>query len=187
MKEPCNKISIAGTVPGWSCQQNRIIFYSSNITIFHIHNTAVPCWDQSCTQQTLSKIKTSDLYPASSTFNTDQRIRGWREEPHHVSEAHTGWISTFHGQPGAQTKAELSLPECQANAVTCLVSVRQLLCGTKPKPIPALNRSQSRAGCSQRGRGRSSGENPAGWKQGRGKSQQEHAQLPGKPTCLGFF
>lgn len=55
-----------------------------------------------------------------------------------------------------------------------------LLCGTKPKPIPALNCSQGLAGLSKQGWGSSSSEKPVGWKWGEGGQSQ--AQL-GAGTC----
>lgn len=87
-------------------------------------------------------------------------------------------------QSGTHIKAKSSLPECQSNAVTCLVPARQLLCDTKLKLIPALNCSQSLAGCSEHGWGRRSGENLVGWKQGRGRSQPSPAWSRNMPSCL---
>lgn len=55
-----------------------------------------------------------------------------------------------------------------------------LLCSTKPKPIPALNCSQSLAGFSERGWGSRSSEKPVGWKPGEGGQSQ--ARL-GAGTC----
>lgn len=138
------------------------------------------------TQQCLSGIRaaTSELHPKPKPGIFTPKvhhliwIRGCMGEAKSLMTGLRFIVVKYLYFTGSLGHRHLSNPHYLSAPLCCNLSgaAHLLLCSTKPKPIPALNYSQSLAGFSEHGWGSSSSsEKPVGWK--RGEGGQSQAQL----------